>query len=102
MALLPNQVRFLRGLAHHRRPIVSVGRQGLRESVIEELDRALDQHELVKVKVAIGDRQVRHSTIAELCQQTQAECLQTIGMTAVLFRRNPKNPVIDLSAVPGH
>lgn len=98
MPLLPHQVRFLRGLAHHRRPIVSVGRQGLRDSVFEELERALDQHELVKVKVAIGDRTERHDTVTALCERTGAERVQTIGMVAVLFRRNREQPVIDLGS----
>ncbi|RMG50686.1 MAG: ribosome assembly RNA-binding protein YhbY [Gammaproteobacteria bacterium] len=96
MPLSESQKKHLRGLAHKLRPFVMVGQQGLRESVHEELEQALTAHELVKVKVAVGDRTARDAVIRQLCEQSGAELVQRIGNMAVLFRRNPKKPRIEL------
>ena len=96
MPLSDNQRRHLRGLAHRLRPIVMVGQDGLKDSVLAELDAALTAHELVKVKVAAGDREERAGMIAELAAASGAELVQSIGHMATLFRRNPKKPKIAL------
>lgn len=97
MNLTEPQRRLLRSLAHPRKPIVSIGRNGLTESVLNELERALNHHELVKVKVGISDRDDRASAIEALCQQTGALLIQRIGFVATLFRRNREKPVISLT-----
>jgi len=94
------QRRLLRSLAHPRKPIVIIGRNGLTESVLTELERALDHHELVKVKVGIGDRGERASAIEAICQHTGALLIQRIGFVATLFRRNQEKPVISLTGGP--
>ncbi len=96
MPLSDNQRRHLRGLAHHLRPIVMVGQDGLKDSVLAELDAALTAHELVKVKVAAADREQRAGMIAELAAASGAELVQSIGHMATLFRRNSKKPKIAL------
>ena len=50
------ELRQLRAQAHSLKPVVTVAGKGLAPSVLEELDRALNDHELIKVKVAVGDR----------------------------------------------
>jgi RNA-binding protein len=92
------QRRQLRSLAHPRRPIVSIGRNGLTGAVLAELELALDHHELVKVKVGVADRDARCAIIQEMCERSGAELVQRIGFTATLFRRNPEHPVIPLTA----
>jgi RNA-binding protein len=94
------QRRLLRSLAHPRKPIVAIGRNGVTDSVLSELDRALDHHELVKVKVGIGDRVSRAQAIQTICERTGALLIQRIGFIATLFRRNPENPVISLTGGP--
>ncbi len=96
MTLTPAQIRHLRGLAHGLKPVVMIGQHGLREAVLEELGIALDHHELVKVKVSVGDRDARDAVIDTLLARTGAELVQRIGNMAVLFRRNPKRPRITL------
>ena len=96
MALSNAQIRHLRSLGHHLKPVVMVGQHGLREAVIEELNLALDAHELVKVRVSVGDRDERDRTIAALTDSTGAELVQRIGNIAILFRRNTKKPKIAL------
>ncbi len=94
--LSKSQIRHLRGLAHGLKPVVMVGQHGLRESVVEELGIALDHHELIKVKVSVGDRDERDAVIETMLAQTGSELVQRIGNMAVLFRRNPKKPKVEL------
>ena len=90
MPLNKQQIKQLRGLAHHLNPVAMVGQHGLRESVLEEIELALECHELIKVKVAAGDRKERDTLIQEILQHTQAELVQRIGNMAILFKRNPE------------
>ena len=96
MPLTNAQIRHLRGLAHQLKPVVMVGQHGLKESILEELAIALDAHELIKVKVAVGDRDDRDQIIGKLVDTTGAELVQRIGNMAILFRRNTKKPKVVL------
>ena len=86
-------IKRLRQIAHHLDPVVSVGDQGISEPLIAETERALDDHELIKVKIHSEDRQDRKLLGSRLAEACQAEVIQTIGKITVLFRRNPQpNP----------
>jgi len=98
VSISEKQKRYLRGLAHAIKPVVMVGQSGLSEAVLAELGQALDAHELVKVKVRVGEREARAELIGSLASATGADLIQTIGQMAVLFRRNTKKPKI---ALPG-
>jgi RNA-binding protein len=91
-ALTEKQKRHLRGLGHPRRPVVMLGAQGYTEAVRNELEQALLRHELLKVRVAAGDREARDAIIAQLCIDTGAELVQRIGNVALLYRRHPDKP----------
>ena len=95
-ALSNPQKRYLRGLAHNLKPVVMVGAKGITASLVAELDSALDQHELVKIKVAAEDRESRDASIANLATQATAELVSRIGHTAVLYRRSKDNPLVIL------
>jgi len=84
------ELRQLRALAHKLRPVVTVAGKGLSSTVLEELDRALRDHELIKVKVAVGDREQRELVIAEVCERSSAVLVQRIGNIATLLRANPQ------------
>ncbi|MEM8817551.1 MAG: ribosome assembly RNA-binding protein YhbY [Pseudomonadota bacterium] len=88
--LSEHQKKHLRGLGHQLKPVVMVGDAGLSESLLAEYESTLDHHELIKVKVRIGDRAARDSLIAELCERGNAELVQRIGNTALVFRANPE------------
>jgi len=94
MSLSSAQRREYRAIAHNLKPIIIIGDKGLSEGLMQELDRALDDHELIKVKVASNDREARAEIINELCSQSGAELVQTIGKIAIVMRRakqpNPK------------
>lgn len=82
------EIKQLKALAHKLKPIVTVGQHGMKESINEELDVALKFHQLVKLKINIGDRDARDELVTELCVQHKAELVQRIGNTAVLYKRN--------------
>ncbi|HAU14547.1 MAG: ribosome assembly RNA-binding protein YhbY [Pseudomonadales bacterium] len=83
-----------RKLAHHLKPVVLVSENGLSEGVMNELDRALEDHELIKIRVNTMDREDKVAIINEICAQCGAELAQVIGKMAVLYRpakkQNPK------------
>ena len=84
------ELRQLRAQAHSLKPVVTIAGKGLAPSVLEELDRALNDHELIKVKVAVGDREQRGAMIGELCAQTNAYLVQRVGNIATVLRTNPE------------
>ena len=84
------ELRQLRAQAHSLKPVVIVAGKGLAPSVLEELNRALNDHELIKVKVAVGDREQREAMIGELCAQSGAYLVQRVGNIATLLRSNPQ------------
>jgi RNA-binding protein len=96
MKLNPAQKRFLRSKAHHLKPVVMVGQHGLGENVMHEINLALDAHELIKVKLSVGDREEKKRILGEVIDNSKAELIQNIGHVAVLFRRNHKKPKIEL------
>lgn len=95
-ALSKAHIRHLRSLAHALKPVVRLGQQGLTPAVSKELDGALKHHELVKVKLSVSDKAARLQQLESLCASVDASCVQQIGHTATLFRRNKKKQVIEL------
>ena len=95
MPLSKPQKNHLRTLGHHLKPVVWVGQHGLRDSVLAEIDQALDAHELIKVKLAAA-RETRSDLAAQICAKTGAEAVHRIGQIVVLFRRNRERPKIAL------
>jgi len=96
MALTSSQIRYLRGLAHPLNPVVLMGGKGVTAGVLKELEQALDDHELIKVRLSGSDRAARTADLAKLLDSSHAEAVQTIGRIAVLFRRNSEKPQIAL------
>lgn len=93
MSLSQAQKKAFRSIGHHLDPVVTVSENGASEGVLAELDRALRDHELVKVKLALPDRDDRAAMLDELVTESGAELVQKIGKMALLYRHNPKvNP----------
>jgi RNA-binding protein len=93
MSLTKPELKHFRGIGHNLNPIVTIGDNGLTEGVQQELERALSDHELIKIKLAVGDRDQRKDIISELCKQHKAELVQSIGKVALILRRADKpNP----------
>ena len=94
MPLKASQKKNLRGQAHHLKPLVTVADKGLSETVIAEIDRTLNDHELIKVKLR-GDREARKIWAHSIAKQCKAELVMTIGQIACFYRRHPEKPVIN-------
>jgi RNA-binding protein len=94
MNLSEKQKKHLRRLAHPLSPIVMLGNAGLTDGVVNELDRALTDHELVKVSARIGERDVRNQALATLAARTSAELVQRVGHVGVFYRRSKELPKI--------
>jgi RNA-binding protein len=88
MSLTPKEKQKLKGLAHKLRPIVFIGHNGLTEAVNKEVDRALNDHELIKMRIQHEDRDIRRELFDEICQLHRAELVQVIGSIGVLYREN--------------
>jgi RNA-binding protein len=88
------KLKILRSLAHDRKPVIWIGQNGLTENVNEEIIKALDHHELVKIKLRVGDRDARDKVCTSICHESGAELIQKIGNTIVIYRRNENAPVI--------
>ena len=87
-----------RTIGHNLNPIVTIAGNGLSESVLAEVERALEDHELIKVKLAITDRLARQETIQTLCHSSGAELVQEIGKVALIYRA-AKQPKIHKSNI---
>ena len=94
MTLSEKQKKHLRRLAHPLSPIVMLGNAGLTEGVAKELDRALTDHELVKVAARVGARTARDAALDDLAIKTSSEIVQRIGNVGVFYRRRTQMPKI--------
>ncbi|MEH6825568.1 MAG: YhbY family RNA-binding protein [Motiliproteus sp.] len=86
MSLTATQKKQFRSLGHSLNPVVTVAGNGLTEGVQLEVDRALEDHELIKVKFNVGDREVKKVLISQLCDQVRADVVQQIGNIALIYR----------------
>jgi len=94
MSLTQSQRKFLRGRGHDLKPIVFVGGAGLTGPVLAELDGALEHHELIKVRVRVGDRERRDTLFEELLDESKSTLLQRTGNVALLYRQAEKPKLI--------
>jgi RNA-binding protein len=90
------QKKHLKALAHHLKPVLLIGQHGLTQGVLDEMAITLDHHELIKVKISVGDREERDQVIDQMAQASGASLVHRIGNMAIFFRRNPKQPKIAL------
>ena len=98
--LLPAQRRELRARAHHLSPVVTVADNGLAPGVIAELERSLQAHELIKVRVQGAEREQRDLLMQELCAALDAAPVQHIGNILVVWRQRREVEKKSSVAVP--
>ena len=90
--LTQQQKKHYRAIGHILDPIVTIAGKGLSETVVTELNRALDDHELIKIRIN-SDRESRKAILAELVNATQTTVIQTIGGIALILRASSEpNP----------
>jgi len=94
MELSERQRKYLRGLGHALNPVLLIGNAGLTPAVIAEARRALQDHELIKVKFRGAEREARDTGLAELATSTESILVQRIGHTALYYKRRNDRPGI--------
>jgi RNA-binding protein len=84
------QKTYLRGIAHDRKPIVMIGKEGLVAGVIKSVNDELLRHELIKVRfVSFKEKEQKETLAAELMAQTDSEMIGMVGHTLTLYRQQP-------------
>ncbi len=91
VSLRPRQRAALKARAHALEPRVQVGQAGLSDAVVNEIDRALTAHELIKVKI-LADRDAREEIAAAICARTDSALAQSVGKVVVLWWPKPDEP----------
>jgi RNA-binding protein len=90
LPLTGKQRRELRGLGHHLEPVVLVGQSGVSEGILGAVAQALQDHELIKVKINEGPEE-RHEAAEKLAQGTEAQLVQLLGRTVLLFKKRDED-----------
>ena len=94
-------IKRLKGIGHDLKPIVMIGNKGITPSITEEIDRALTDHELIKVKLPAGTKEERDVIGAQLAAAANASLVHSIGRMSLLFRKHPNaNPKLSNLARP--
>jgi RNA-binding protein len=90
MALSNDEKKHMRAIGHNLKPIVTIAGKGLHENVTAEIIRGLNDHELIKVSIKVGDRGVRKAISSDICAQAKAQLVQSIGHTILLYKAAKK------------
>jgi RNA-binding protein len=98
MALSIAEKKRFRQIGHQLNPVVLLGNQGLSETVLAEIDRALEDHELIKVRIGGEDREARKEAIEVIITTTKSQAVQIIGKIVLLYRA-AKKPNAKLSNI---
>ena len=97
MQLTERQKKFLRRAAHSLKPVVAAGDKGISPAVLGEIELALDHHELIKIRLRMGDRDLRNAAVTGILDSTGAILLSRVGNVATIYRPRKDQPKIILS-----
>lgn len=86
--LSPKEKKALKSKAHHLNPIIIIGQNGLTQPVLDEVEIALEHHELIKIKANQHDKEDCEAYAAEICQNLNAEFIGRIGKTLIIYRKS--------------
>jgi len=84
------ELRELKERSQLLKPVVIIGQAGLTNEVLQEIDSALNAHELIKLRLAAEDNDLRVGMVAQICSKTKSILIQTIGHVASIYRKNPE------------
>jgi len=85
--LSTNFRRELKAKAHSLKPVVIIGQRGVTDSVLASITEALDAHELIKIRLPVGDRQEQPAQIEHIASSLGADVVGSIGRVAILYRK---------------
>ncbi|MGG7056710.1 ribosome assembly RNA-binding protein YhbY [Clostridium nigeriense] len=90
------QRAYLRGLANNMDPIFQLGKNGIEETFLKQLEEALEARELIKIKVLENSGLVAREASNTICEKIGCEGIQAIGSKIVLYKKSSKKPKIEL------
>ena len=93
MTLTGKQKNYLRGIAHSKNPIVTIGGKGLTDAVMSEVELALDQHELLKIKLPTNSKAEKVALLAQITNKSNSEPVQLIGRVAIIYRATSEHKI---------
>jgi len=88
--LTAKQIRLLKSLAHHLKPVVQIGKEDISENVVEATKQELFNHELIKIKIGNNSGVDKKEAATMLSQTTGSSLVQLIGKTIILYKENKK------------
>ena len=86
MALSNTDKKRFRTIGHNLKPVVIIAQKGITDNIKSEIERALKQHELIKIKLVITDRDEKKRVGESICVQFKAECIQSMGNVLLIYR----------------
>lgn len=90
MPLSTQLKKRFRTIGHKLKPVVTVAENGVSDNVVTEINRALEDHELIKIKLVVMDREDKSVLTDEIIESTQAELVHTIGNVVLIYRAAEK------------
>ena len=90
MPISNSNKKHYRSIGHNLKPIVTVAQKGLTDNIRREVDRALNEHELIKIKLITSDKSEKKKLSNEICRELNAECVQRIGHMVLVYRAAEK------------
>ena len=87
--MTPQQKKQLKAQAHKLKPVVMIGQHGLTNNVLSAIEIALNDHELIKIKIS-ADRDEQQQMVEKICAALGATHIQSIGRISIIYRENPK------------
>ena len=91
MSLTEQQKKHL----HKLRPVIMVGSNGLTKALLDEFERSIAHHELIKIKLSVGDHETRDKAIADMCEHSHAQLVQRVRNMALLVRKKKKKSAFE-------
>ncbi|MFD2169200.1 ribosome assembly RNA-binding protein YhbY [Tumebacillus lipolyticus] len=94
--LTGKQKRYLRSLAHHLNPVTQVGKGGVSDNMIEQINLTFETHELIKISILQNCEEEKDVVARALAERSGAELVQLIGKTVVLYKESAEDKQIQL------
>lgn len=90
------QRKYLKSLGHSLEPIIQIGKSGITENLIKQIDETLETRELIKVKILNNNMLDANEVANDLSEQLRAEFVQSIGNKFVIYRESQDKKTIEL------
>ena len=94
--LTGKQKRYLRSLAHNIDPIFQIGKAGINDNMISQIDETLENRELIKIHILQNNFDDKNDLAQTLSQATNSEVVQVIGSMIIIYRKSQENKEISL------